>query len=58
MSRYLVTWDGPEAGKRAVAEWPTFENAFVHYERKRVARLHPQIEEVDQDEIASPPCDA
>jgi len=52
MSEHVVSWDGPEAGKRAYQVWTSKENAEAHYRRKAVAGLNPEIyDEDDLDDI-------
>lgn len=53
MALWIVTWDGPEAGRRAQASWHSRENAVAHYMRKASAGLDPQLDEqADEDEPA------
>lgn len=40
---YVVSWDGPEAGKRAYQTWATRENAEAHAARKQAAGLNPEL---------------
>lgn len=51
-SQFVVSWDGPEAGKRAYQVWTSRENAEAHYRRKLAAGLNPEVyDEADLDDI-------
>jgi hypothetical protein len=50
--QHVVSWDGPEAGKRAYQVWTSQENAQAHYQRKLAAGLNPEMyAEDDIDDI-------
>ncbi|CAB4198814.1 hypothetical protein UFOVP1324_41 [uncultured Caudovirales phage] len=52
MSNHVVSWDGPEAGKRAYQVWASRENADAHAARKAAAGLNPEVySEDDIDDI-------
>ena len=49
---HVVSWDGPEAGKRAYQVWASRENADAHYRRKLAAGLNPEVYSEDDIETA------
>lgn len=52
MAAHVVSWDGPEACKRAYQVWTSKENAEAHYRRKLVAGLNPELyDEADIDDL-------
>lgn len=47
--QFIVSWDGPEAGKRAYQTWDHRANAEAHYERKLRAGLNPSLYSNEDD---------